>query len=127
MRALVADDDPGTALVLQKILEGKGLDVIVAPDGCAALDILKADPTIALAVFDWMMPGIDGPELCRRVRKDDTGNAMYVLLLTARDKTSDLVEGLDAAPMITSPNRSTSTNFAPGSPSDCGCSRCKVV
>ena len=96
MRALVADDDPGTALVLQKILEGKGLDVIVAPDGCAALDILKADPTIALAVFDWMMPGIDGPELCRRVRKDDTGNAMYELLLTARDKTSDLVEGLDA-------------------------------
>jgi signal transduction histidine kinase len=96
MRVLVADDDGGTVLVLRKILESKGLDVIVAQDGRAAWEMVKTDQTIALSVFDWMMPGVDGPELCRRIRKDDGGNSMYVLLLTARDKTSDIVEGLDA-------------------------------
>src|SRR5258708_18225476 len=96
LRALVADDDRATAVVLRSILQARGIDVVVARDGNAAWSLLKADPTITLSVFDWMMPGVDGPELCRRVRKDEARSAMYVLLTTARDKTEDLVAGLEA-------------------------------
>jgi signal transduction histidine kinase len=96
VRALVADDDRGTALVLKSILETRGLEVVVVHDGSDAWNRLRTDKSIVMSIFDWMMPGVDGPELIRRVRKDETHDAMYVLLLTARDKTADLVEGLSA-------------------------------
>jgi CheY-like chemotaxis protein len=70
--------------------------VIVEHNGSDAWEALRRDPGIALTVLDWMMPGVDGPEICRRIRKDDSHAHMYVILLTSRDASADLVAGLDA-------------------------------
>jgi sigma-B regulation protein RsbU (phosphoserine phosphatase) len=96
VRALIADDDRGAVVILKKALERMGLDVIVAHDGSDAWETLQRDPGIALTVLDWMMPGVDGPEICRRIRADDAHAHMYVILLTSRDASADLVAGLDA-------------------------------
>ena len=96
MRALVADDDRVTARVLQRTLERLGLDVVTVHDGAGAWDLLQRDPTIALCVLDWMMPEADGPDLCRRIRRDQSRAHVYVMLLTARQSREDLIAGLDA-------------------------------
>jgi len=96
LRALIADDDRGTVIVLKSALQRMGLEVVVAHDGNDAWDIIQHDPRIALTVLDWMMPGTDGPELCRRIRGDESRAHMYVILLTSRDASADLVAGLDA-------------------------------
>ena len=96
MRALVADDDPVTTAILVHSLERHGIAVTAASDGAAAWDLLTSGPAPELAIVDWMMPGIDGVELCRRIRQTPALAGMYVLLLTGRDSRSDLVEGLDA-------------------------------
>jgi DNA-binding response OmpR family regulator len=95
MRALVADDDRGTALVLGRALESCGVEVVLARDGEEALATLHTGG-IALVILDWMMPGADGLEICRRIREQETLAHMYVLLVTSRDGRSDLVAGLDA-------------------------------
>jgi sigma-B regulation protein RsbU (phosphoserine phosphatase) len=96
MRALVADDDGVTAMVLAGMLSQWKLDVSVAADGQQAWDLLAAEPGPSLAVIDWEMPGLDGPELCRRIREDVTLAHVYVIMLTGRSRTSDVVAGLDA-------------------------------
>jgi sigma-B regulation protein RsbU (phosphoserine phosphatase) len=96
VRALIADDDRGTALILKRALERMDLEVVVAHDGSDAWEILERDPGIVLTVLDWMMPGVDGPELCRRIRLNESHAHMYVILLTSRDASADLVAGLDA-------------------------------
>jgi sigma-B regulation protein RsbU (phosphoserine phosphatase) len=96
MRALVADDDPASAALLRHTLARWGLDVIVAHDGTAALKAVQDDPTIGLAVLDWSMPGLDGPEVCRRIRADPARAHLHLLLLTAREGRADVISGLDA-------------------------------
>jgi sigma-B regulation protein RsbU (phosphoserine phosphatase) len=96
MRALVADDDLATAALLQRTLERWGLDVIVAHDGLEALKAVQEDPGIGLAVLDWSMPGLDGPEVCRRIRADPARAHLHLLLLTAREGRADVISGLDA-------------------------------
>ena len=96
MRALVADDDRGTALLLRRSLERWGLTVAVAFDGLEAWRILETDSAIALVVLDWSMPGLDGPEICRRIRADARREHLHVLLVTAREGAGDIVRGLDA-------------------------------
>jgi two-component system, cell cycle response regulator len=96
MRALVADDDPVTTAVLARVLHRLGLEVVSAGDGTSAWRVLETGPAPALAIIDWTMPGIDGVEICRRIRMNPGLAAMYVLLLTGRDSRSDLVAGLDA-------------------------------
>jgi len=96
MRALVADDDRGTVLTLARALQRLNIDVVVAADGQTAYDALHCDPEISLAVLDWMMPGIEGPELCRRIRHDPSRAHMYLLLLTNREEQRDRIAGLQA-------------------------------
>jgi DNA-binding response OmpR family regulator len=96
MKALIADDDRVTAAAVSANVSGWGFDVVVAHDGVEALNQLLADPPPALAIIDWEMPGLDGPEICRRIRADQARDGVYVLLLTARSSPSDLVDGLDA-------------------------------
>jgi len=96
MRALIADDDPVTTAVLTRVLDLLCIDVVSAADGSAAWQVLEAGPAPELAIIDWTMPGIDGVEICRRIRHEPRLTAMYVLLLTGRDSPSDLVAGLDA-------------------------------
>jgi sigma-B regulation protein RsbU (phosphoserine phosphatase) len=95
MRALVADDDRGTTLVLTRAIERCGVEVIVARDGAEAWEIVHAGG-ISLMILDWMMPGTDAPEICRRIRGHESLAHMYVMLVTARGARADLVAGLDA-------------------------------
>ena len=70
MRAVVADDDRGTATIVTNLLERSNLEVAVAHDGNTAWNLLTAAPPPALAIIDWMMPGVDGLELCRRIKRE---------------------------------------------------------
>jgi two-component system cell cycle response regulator len=96
MRTLVADDDPITATIVSTTLARIGLDVTVAHDGDAAWQQLNSVQPPALAIFDWMMPNLDGLALCRRIRSTPRLAGMYVILVTGRDTRQDLVSGLEA-------------------------------
>jgi DNA-binding response OmpR family regulator len=96
MRALVADDDVVTAAMLARTLERWGLEVTVVHDGAEAWTTLQQNADIGLAILDWMMPGCDGPEVCRRLRSDPARAHVHVILLTARSGRVDVVAGLDA-------------------------------
>lgn len=96
MYALIADDDPVTAAVLGAALRRLNLEVVIAHDGAAAWDVLCGDRVPELAIVDWMMPNVDGLELCRRIRATPAHAHMYVILLTARDSRADVVAGLQA-------------------------------
>lgn len=93
-RVLVAEDDPVSREVVVSLLRNWGFDVLVTRDGTEAMEALRAQQEPTLAVLDWMMPGLDGVELCRRVRAMD--KLVYILLLTARTAKEQLVEALQA-------------------------------
>jgi diguanylate cyclase (GGDEF)-like protein len=96
MQALVAEDNPVFQAMLRSMLSKWGYDVALARDGNEAWRLLQPDGAPRLAILDWMMPGIDGVELCRRVRAAGREPYQYILLLTARTDSEDLVEGMDA-------------------------------
>jgi CheY-like chemotaxis protein len=96
MRVLVADDDRTAVTILSGLLERWQLEVSVATDGLIAWEQLQQPNPPSLAIVDWEMPGLDGVEVCRRVRANPATAHLYVVLLTARDSRADLVEGLDA-------------------------------
>ena len=96
MRILIADDDRVSTLVLGRALEQWGFDVVVAHDGTAAWERIIGDEPPELAIIDWMMPGLDGIEVCRRIRATPPRAPVYVILLTARTSRQDLVAGLEA-------------------------------
>jgi DNA-binding response OmpR family regulator len=96
VRALIADDDRATTLMLSRTLERWGVDTIVAHDGAEAWELAQSQRP-SMGIFDWMMPSLDGIELCTRIRADETLlSGMYILLLTSRDAHADVVAGLDA-------------------------------
>ncbi len=93
-RVLIAEDDPVSCHLLKSFLIKWGYDVAVATDGVAALKILESEDSPRLAVLDWMMPGVEGPQICQRIREDKNRPYVYVLLLTARTEKQDLLRGL---------------------------------
>lgn len=95
-RILVADDDPVSLRILQKALEKWGYGVILARDGTEAWQVLTMPEAPRMAILDWMMPGMDGLTLCRRVRSVPSTPARYLILLTARNDYADIVAGLEA-------------------------------
>ena len=96
MRILIADDDRITAMMLSQTLESWGFEVTVVADGAAAWERLIGVEPPTLLIVDWMMPGLDGLELCRRIRATPRPTPIYVILLTARTDRRDLVAGLEA-------------------------------
>ena len=82
--------------MLRTMLTKWGYDAVMAQDGTEAWDVLQSDRAPRLAILDWMMPGIDGVEVCRRVRSSGREPYIYILLLTARTDSQDLVEGMEA-------------------------------
>jgi two-component system response regulator MprA len=94
MKILVVDDERAVRDSLRRALELQGYEVELAVDGAEALARLNANGHPDAVVLDILMPGIDGLEVCRRIRR--AGNAVPVLMLTARDAIGDRVEGLDA-------------------------------
>lgn len=96
MRALVADDDAASRILLQKVLTKWGYDVTTAATGEEAWKILTGDNPPDLAVLDWMMPELDGVEVCRRMRALDLPSPPYLILLTSRGDKQDIATGLEA-------------------------------
>jgi diguanylate cyclase (GGDEF)-like protein len=95
MRILIAEDSPTTALALRKILELLGHQAAVARDGEEAWQALCAKP-VPVVIADWVMPRLDGVELCRRIRERDLSRYVYVILLTVKRARDDRLLGLRA-------------------------------
>jgi diguanylate cyclase (GGDEF)-like protein len=95
-RVLVAEDDAMFRRILQSWLENWGYRVTIAEDGARAWEILQHQLPPQLLILDWMMPAINGLELCRKVRKRNQAPYQYILLATAKDAKQDLVRGLEA-------------------------------
>lgn len=96
MRILIAEDSLVARRLLETTLRRWGHEVITTSDGVEAWQVLQGDHPPPLAILDWMMPGMDGLELCRRIRQTPGLASMYVLLLTAKGGQEDIVGGLDA-------------------------------
>ena len=96
MRILIADDDRMSTMMLGRTLEQWGFEVVVVHDGAAAWECIIGETPPALAIVDWMMPGLDGIELCRRIRATPPRAPVYVILLTGRTSRQDLVASLEA-------------------------------
>ena len=96
MKVLIADDEAIFRTVVRGILARAGHEVVEALAGDQALAILDAPDAPPMAILDWMMPGLDGIDLCRTIRAREGRVAPYLILLTARDRREDVVSGLDA-------------------------------
>ena len=96
MRIFLAEDDRTSRSILTAILKKWGYDPVVAADGAAAWDILQRDDAPRLVLLDWNMPVMDGIEVCRLIRKGESSNPPYVIMLTGKGEKSDIVQGLDA-------------------------------
>jgi diguanylate cyclase (GGDEF)-like protein len=96
MRVLVADDEAVSQRMLEASMRKWGYDVVTAKDGLEALQILQQADAPNLAVLDWMMPGLDGVQLCREIRRRQAERYTYVVLLTGKNTKIDVVEGLDS-------------------------------
>ena len=93
---LIAEDDPIFRRLLQSRLQNWGYRVIAVEDGDAAWELLRQPNTPDLLILDWMMPGVDGIELCRRIRERHQDRYQYILLVTGKDGKQDVIQGLEA-------------------------------
>lgn len=96
MKILIAEDDAVSRRLLEATLEKFGHEVVVAEDGAEAWAVLQSANAPRLAILDWMMPEIDGVEICRRLRQVPDTTPPYLILLTAKSSKEDVVTGLDA-------------------------------
>ncbi len=96
MKILVADDDTVARKVLQTFLRQSQHDVIVVEDGNQALEVMLGPDAPLVAIFDWMMPGLSGPELCTRLREHPFSVQPYLIILSARKEKHDIAAALDA-------------------------------
>lgn len=96
LQVLVADDEPVSRTVVGAMLKKSGYPVIFAPDGEQAWQKLDGDDPPSIAVLDWEMPGLQGPDVVERIRSRQTPTPTYVILLTSRDSSTDIVRGLRA-------------------------------
>jgi DNA-binding response OmpR family regulator len=97
MKILIADDDPISRRLLQLTLTNWCYEVMAVNDGQEAWQTLQQADAPSLAILDWMMPGLDGPEVCRRMRQTPTLlSPIYIILLTGKTQKEDIVAGLQA-------------------------------
>ncbi|SFJ60842.1 diguanylate cyclase [Planctomicrobium piriforme] len=96
MTILIADDDPLSLRRLQHYLTAWGYDVICAGDGLQAWNLLQANDDLRLAILDWQMPGLDGVEICRKLRTEQPARFIYLMLLTSKSDRRDIAAGIEA-------------------------------
>jgi two-component system, cell cycle response regulator len=96
MRIFLAEDDRTSRSILTAILKKWGYDPVIAADGATAWDILQRPDAPRLVLLDWNMPGMDGIDVCRLIRKGESSNPPYVIMLTGKGEKRDIVQGLDA-------------------------------
>jgi diguanylate cyclase (GGDEF)-like protein len=95
-RVLIAEDDAMYRRILDSWLKQWGFQTIFAKDGEQAWEILQQEPPPQLLIVDWVMPKVDGIELCRRIRQKQQGRYTYVLLVTGKEEKRNVVQGLEA-------------------------------
>ena len=96
MKILVAEDDALSRTLLQRTLQRAGYEVEAVEDGCRALAELRKEDPPRLALLDWIMPGRDGIEVCREVRRRKDHAYTYMILLSSRETKQDIVQGLES-------------------------------
>lgn len=96
MRILIAEDSLISRRLLETTLTRWGHEVIATSDGAQAWQALQCSQPPPLAILDWVMPEMEGPDLCRRVRQTQELASLYLLLLTAKGSQEDIVAGLEA-------------------------------
>lgn len=96
MKVLIADDDPICRRMLMAFLVKWGYGVTVARSGIQALQLLSEEDGPRLAILDWMMPGMDGAQICQEIRKRAAVPYIYIILLTARSQRQDMIGALEA-------------------------------
>ena len=96
MKILIADDDPVSLLYLQDALQESGYQVVAVTEGASACDALQQPDAPVLAILDWMMPGMDGTDVCREVRSMVKDRYIYLIMLTSRSETESIVEAMNA-------------------------------
>jgi len=96
MKILIAEDDRISRRLLEASLIKQGYEVVIATNGLDAWEILRGLDAPRLAILDWMMPGMDGVQICRQVRARVQEQYTYIILLTAKNRKQDLIEGFDA-------------------------------
>ena len=95
-RILIAEDDPVSQRVLETLLKKWGYEVLIATDGLEALQLLESREAPRLAVLDWMMPGLEGIQVCRQIRERNAQAYTYIILLPAKTQKKDLLQGLES-------------------------------
>lgn len=95
LRVLVVDDEPTSLRLVQVLLQREGHQVTTAANGQEALTLALQNPP-QMVVTDWMMPGMDGVELCRRLRSTEAGRDLYILILTGQNEEGRIVEAFEA-------------------------------
>ena len=96
MNILIAEDDSISRHLLERTLAKWGHEVVVTTNGLEAWTTLQSADSPRLAILDWMMPGMDGVEICRKLRRSRADDFFYVIMLTAKQQKTDLVEGMNA-------------------------------
>ncbi len=96
MKVLIADDERITLIALKRHLEKWGYEVAKAGDGREAWDVIRGDDPPRVALLDWMMPGIEGVEICERIQKSEELPFIYAILLTTRRDKGDIIKALDS-------------------------------
>ena len=96
MRILIAEDDAVSRRGIESSLDKLGYEVISTSDGASALKVLQSADAPRLALLDWMMPEMDGIDICKSVRSVPTDSPPYIILLTAKTSKESIVEGLDS-------------------------------
>ncbi len=96
VRVLIAEDDPVSRTILRHVVEKFGHECLVAEDGVRAWELYRSTPSVNVVISDWMMPGMDGLELCRMVRRENRDEYTYFMFLTALGDREHLLTGLEA-------------------------------
>lgn len=94
MKILIVEDDPVSRKILKKNLQNTGCELLTAENGIKAWDIISKDQDIRLVLTGWMMPGMSGLELCKKIRETNFPKYVYIILLTAKSQKEDIIEGL---------------------------------
>jgi len=114
MRILIAEDDRISRRLLERKLTSWGYEVVSCNNGAEAWQALHREDAPNLAILNWMMPGMNGVEVCREIRKQKQRGYIYIILLTGRDRKRDIVEGMSSGPTTMSPSHSILTSSRSG-------------